>query len=651
MYTIDIDIGGTFTDGFFSDGVAYRTCKTLSTPYDITEGFMNCVRLGGAAFGAADGSFLRDASIVRLSTTVGTNLLVQKTGARIGLIVTQGYEETLYGHGPAPIIGKFVARDMVRGVKEEVSETGRVVTPIEGELLLDSVRDLLRVGARMIVLSFANAARNPENEQEARRIVRERYPPHYLRSVSMQIGTEVVAVSDDHARTNSALLNAYIHSDMARRLYRCEDQLRESGFKFPLLIVHANGGNARISKTVALNTLHSGPAAAVKGTVALAKTLGIKDVVSADMGGTSLDIAVIRNGELPITETSNADGVDLAAPLIKLHAVSGGGGSIANVENAALQVGPASAGALPGPACYGKGGLEATVTDANLLLGLIDPDFFLGGAMKLMPKLAERAVARGVGQALGLDTVAAALQIRNIVNAQIASDIRAQLGDEDPSRFAFFALGGCGPLHACAIAEAIGFRTIVVSPFASVFSAFGSSTTDIRHVYSHSFRGDGGSVEAVQQVCAHLHRQAIIELTGEGFAADEIEMALELRLSDGRSEIRNGVSVLNPVFSNLDQLGNMTVERVDLTAQCAVPHWQPSQMEPNGQGAPHARGMRQVVWDDGTRRPTPIFALEAVGAGQGIEGPALIEAADTVIAVNPGWGLNRESYGNFILTR
>ena len=229
MYTVDVDIGGTFTDGFFTDGVEVRTEKVLTTPHDITECFMSCIAAGSQAFGTPLDAFLRQTVVARVSTTVGTNLIVQRAGPRLGLIVTKGYERTLYGDGDAPVVGRYVDQDLIAGVDEGVDDKGRIVDAIDPNGLLAAVRALVDQGARMIVISLANGWRNADNERRAREIIRERYPLHYLRSVPLQIGTEVVHVADDCARTNSAILNAYIHSDMARTLYRADDRLREIG--------------------------------------------------------------------------------------------------------------------------------------------------------------------------------------------------------------------------------------------------------------------------------------------------------------------------------------------------------------------------------------------------------------------------------------
>lgn len=651
MYSIDIDIGGTFTDGFFTDGTQIQTRKVLTTPHDISECFMNCVRAGSEAFSLDLESFLLKTDVARVSTTVGTNLLVQCNGPRIGLIVSEGAERNLYGKGDAGIIGRYVQENMVLGVPEEVDDTGRVVKEVDKEMLLAAVRGLVQNGARMVVVSFRNAWRNAANERLTREIMKERYPVHYLRSIPMQIGTDVAHVSDDHARTNSALLNAYVHGEMARRLYRAEDQLRAAGYRKPLLVVHANGGNARVAKTVALNTLHSGPAAAVRGAVFLANLLDLKRVVTADMGGTSLDISVVVDKKLPMSDTSHAGGAEIAIPMIELDAVGAGGGSLATAKDGELRVGPESAGSAPGPVCYGKGGMEPTVTDANVLLGYIDPDYFLGGKIKLDAEGARRAVSRRIGRPLKIEVEEACVRIRDIVNNNIAGEIKARLGAVVPAEVSLFAFGGCGPLHACAIADAVGFRRIIAFPFASVFSAFGSSTTDIRHTYAKTFGVKADRAADVHATLGSFREQAALDMAGEGFPVENAVLAAELRVVNGG---KSTTHALDPAASAGDissLIGSGVLDSLRFAAECPVPHWTPTAEKERVTGAPPVKATRKVQWDQTGAIDTPIYDALAFRHGHSVAGPSIVEAPDTSVVVGPGWNLTTDAYRNFILER
>lgn len=656
MYSIDIDIGGTFTDGFFSDGTRVQTEKVLTTPHDITECFMACVEAGSQAFGMELEAFLRRTDVARVSTTVGTNLLVQRAGPRLGLIVTAGCEDTLYGKSAkAEILDRFVPTHMVVGVDEAIDDRGRLRKPVEADPLLAAVRRLLADGARMIGISFRNAWRNAENEVAARDLIRARYPIHYLRSVPLQIGTEVIHVADDHGRTNSLVLNAYIHSEMARTLYRAEDKLREAGYERPLLVVHASGGNARVAKTVALNTLHSGPAVATRGAAYLAERLKLNRVVTTDMGGTSLDIAVIENATAPFSASPRIEGIPLATPMIEVESLGAGGGSIASVANGRLRVGPESAGSAPGPACYAKGGMEPTVTDANLLLGYIDPEGFLGGRMRLETAMAERAVDRRVARALGVGAEEAGLAIREAVDRQMANEIRAKLeaAGRDPSRFALFSFGGSGPLHACAVADLLGIERVYAFPYGSVFSAFGSSTTDVRHSYARTLGISASRIGEADAVLTSFREQAEADMRGEGFDAGDIKMSAEVDVAVGKKlrtlPIRGKTTSVSKTAEAAGEGGR--IHAVRLTAECEVSHWVPVKAEARARKAARPQAKRTVRWAAAGRLSTPVYARDTLLPGQTIGGPAMVDGPDTSYAVAPGWRLEVDDYSNFILLR
>jgi N-methylhydantoinase A/acetophenone carboxylase len=654
LYSLDIDIGGTFTDGFFTDGTVVETAKVLTTPHDVTECFLDCIKLGSRRFDLALDEFLRRTSVVRLSTTIGTNLLVQRKGVRIGLLVSAGNEATLYDREPAHASGAIVTPDMVLGINEAVDDSGRVTRPPDDEEVLSQVRNLIQKGAEIIVVSLRNAWRNPGNEQAVRTMIRNRYPVHYLRSVPVQLAIEVVHDPDDHARTNSALLNAYIHADMARVLFRAEDKLRAAGYPRPLLIVHSSGGNARVAKTVALNTLHSGPAVAVKAAAELSRWLDLDHVVSADMGGTSFDIGLVLDQDVSLEPVPRIDRMRIATPIIQLASVALGGGSIARVDGSELKLGPESAGSAPGPACYGKGGTEPTVTDANLLLGFIDADNFLGGRMKLDVEAASRAVHRRLSRQLALSVAQAAFRIRRIGDEGMAREVSASIKEagQNAADVTLFSVGGAGPLHACNIAELAGLKQVVAFPFGSVFSAFGGSTTDVQHLYRHTFGGSADAAARLEQVVHGIVHQARRDMQGEGFAADEIPIVFEAGLG-GRREKVEGKSSRDPAeFSRqLAAKANGTpIESLHVTATSVTPHWrQKAQV-----AQPHAataRGARDAWWDSAGPTRTPIYDRDTLAPGATIEGPAIVEAPDTTYAVCPGWKLVVNELAFYVMTR
>jgi N-methylhydantoinase A len=654
LYSVDIDIGGTFTDGFFTNGAVAETAKVPTTPHDLTECFIDCVKLGSRRFGLALDEFLRRTSVARLSTTIGTNLLVQRKGARVGLLVSAGHEATLYGPEAANARDYVIASDMVLGITEEVDGSGAIATPPDEQEVLAQVRALVQRGAEIIAVSLRNAWRNPANEHAVRAAIRSRYPVHYLRSVPVQLSVEVVHDRDDHARTNSALLNAYIHAEMARVLFRAEDKLRAAGYPRPLLIVHSSGGSARVAKTVALNTLQSGPAVAVKGAAELSRWLRLNHVVSADMGGTSFDIGVVIDQSVSLEPVPQIDRLRIATPIIRVHSVALGGGSIAQVDGDEIKVGPESAGSAPGPACYGKGGADPTVTDANVLLGFIDADNFLGGKIKLDISAAARAIERRLCRKLELTVEETAFRIRRICDESMAQAVLTSVkaAGQNPGDVTLFSVGGAGPLHACRVAELAGLRQVVTFPFGSVFSAFGGGTSDVQHLYHHVFGDAAKAAAELEAVADGMVHQARRDMHGEGFAAADVSLAFAADL-DGRAGKVEGETLLDPEEFRrqlADATYGMPVASLHVTATSATPHWR-QRAQP---GMPHmaiARKSRHVWWDSAAPTLTPVYDRESLPPGAVIAGPAIVAAADTTYAVFPGWRLVVNDLAFYVMKR
>lgn len=615
--TADIDVGGTFTDGFFSRDGEPAHGKVLTTPHDLTECIVACLREGAERFDLDPGAFLRECSVVRLSTTLGTNTIIERRGPRIGAILSAGAERGFYGEGEAVALGMLVDPEMVVGIA-----AGAGVEP-DAEEVLAAVRGLLDRGARTIVVSLAGAAGDPGTERAVRALVRERYPTHYLRSIPLQLSHEVSVADDDHARTNTALVNAYIHGDLARGLYRAEDEIRQGGLRRPLLVVHAGGGSARVAKTIAVQTLNSGPAAAVQGTAVMAELLAYPHVMVADIGGTSLDLALVE-GRMPATvQRPTVVGLEMALPVIETSSIGAGGGSIADVdEDGLLTVGPRSAGANPGPACYGKGGMAPTVTDANLVLGFLDEERPLAGRIQLDRGRADKAFERKVGRKLDLDVEDAAARVRARIDRTMGEELRARIDAAglDPADVTLFATGGGGPLHGCAIAAVAGIGTVVGFRFGSVFSAYGSSTTDVVHRYAERIGAGSVSGAAAEEALAELRRRAAVDMRGEGFGAEDFTV----EESRGESE----VSVL---------------------ASASVPHWR-AVAEAVIEHRPEPPRSRQVRWSvDGGKLDTAAFDLADLSAGATVAGPALLDAGDSSFAVAPGWSARIDAYGNVVM--
>ena len=666
MYTIDLDVGGTFTDGFFSDGRTYRTAKAPTTAHDVPACVLECVAAGAAAFGTDAAGLLREASVFRLATTLGTNMIVQGRGAKAGLLVSEGAEEDLYGDGPASVLAQgFIRPEMIAGIGGAIDGAGAETAPVEPEEVLAAVRELVRRGARIIGVCLRNAWRNDAHEARVREIIHERYPVHYLRSVPLQLSTEVSPVSDDHARANSLIVNAMLHREMTRSLYDLEDRLRDAGYRWPLLVAHASGGCARVAKTVAAETLQSGPAAAVLGAWRIAQLTGAEHVVAADMGGTSLDVAFASAEQPPWNPRPTVEGVPLAIPMLSVESIGAGGGSIARVDgNGALSVGPDSAGSHPGPACYGLGGAEATVTDADLILGYIDPAHLLAGRMPLDLAAAQDAVTNRVAVPSGKPLDAAAAAVRDAIDGEMAAAVLRGMEERRlaPAGSTLLAFGGAGPLHAASIAERAGIRRVLAFPFGSVFSAYGSSTTDVVHLYRDTHGAPAASpglAGAVEMGTERMRSVAVKDMRGEGFRSDELDFQTVLELwTGGRPTLvpaTNGDALTGAVQRMMDGLGPgqgpVALEAAWTVVSAGIPHWSPERVDGFTAHEPAASGSREVTWS-AKQGPivTPTHELADLAPGAVVNGPAVVDAADTGYVVPQGWRLAVDGYGFLEIT-
>lgn len=607
--TIDIDTGGTFTDAFVVHRGEVHTVKVLTTPHDLALCFAQVLERAAEVVGITVEDLLSEAACVRYATTVGTNAVIQRTGPRIGLIVGADDLAT-YGEGGAgaALVERFGAPAMVAAV------TGPATNGNGGgggadTLVVDASKTLLGRSARGLVCSIATAQDGAAAERRVLESFRGHYPRQCLDTVPLTLSHEVASDPDDVRRTATALFNAYVHDDVARYLYRAEDWLRENGYTRPLLIVHNDGGCARVAKTVAGRTYNSGPTAGLLGAQEIARVCAIDDLVTFDVGGTSLDVGFLSGGRAPFLEHGRVVDVDVSFAMPDIHVLGSGGGSIARLleDGSTVEVGPQSAGANPGPACFARGGTAPTVTDADVVLGLIAPDNFLGGRMQLDADAATRAM-----QTLGADPVAVAAAIRARLHDNMAARIREELTARglDPGQTSLLAYGGGGPTHACDVAARLGVREVLTVPFAAVFSAFGASSADVRHVYDAA-PGDG--------VAEGLRARALRDMRGEGFGSDQVELTV--------AEVeRHGVA------------------RTEVTAIAALSHPQLERHDAP-EHTPDPSGSRTVTWPGIGALPTAVHRAVELRAGATLTGPAVLEADDTTHVVPPGWTYRIDALG------
>ncbi len=668
-FTIDIDTGGTFTDGFFAKGKEYAAVKVDTTPHDLTVCFNHCIEEGARRFGFANvNEFLKETKTIRLSTTVGTNSIIQRSGPKLGLIVTEGEEKSLYQQNN-PVLDFLVHPDLVVGIKETVSDTGELVTEADEHEARAATKRLLEAGARIIVVSLKNAHLNMNNERKVRRVIQQDFPKHYLGAKPILLAGEVSLQKNDGIRTNAAVVNAYLHRDMVKYLYKADEDVRKKGYTKPLLIAHANGGVARVAKTKAIDTYNSGPAAGLMGSKYIGEIYDLSNILTVDVGGTSTDVGLIFKKELTFDTASKISGIPVHTPLIHVLSVGGGGGSIAGVDkDNFVQVGPKSAGAVPGPACFDLGGVEPTVTDAAVILGLIDPDYFLGGTKRLKREKASQAIERKISSKLNISVEEAAQQIvarLETIGADALRELRSERGRMDDD-FVLFSFGGGGGLFSAGMARKSAINKVYTFPFGSVFSAFGLSTADVSHHYQTRTnllykKGEGlSSQREFEHLVQKLENSAYRDMRGEGFVPDFVKLRLtfEIVASVGVKETVQWVegtfseaalnSALNQICEQLNA-GELVIESVQLRSQAAVSRYELNSFELLGKDAAKAvKATRSVYWTDRFLE-TPVYDLDRIQAGNEIAGPAIIESANTTIVVPEDAVFKMDSYMNGIL--
>ncbi len=469
-YRVGIDIGGTFTDGAVvaPDG-AIGIFKDRSTPSDPSVGVFNVLRRAATHYGLRPVDFLGQIDLLVLGTTVATNTMLQHNGTSTGLITTKGFRDALeMRRGFKPNIWDLspqrppmiVPRYQRLGVKQRMNYLGEVVTPLDEKDARRVIRRLRARGVESIAVCLLFAYVNDAHERRLRELIAEEFPAAYISTSS-----DVLRQVREYERTSTTVVNAYVGPAVKRYLARLREGLAKEGLKNEFLVMQSNGGVMTIAfaSSHAVNAVLSGPSAGAIGGMLWARTLDEPNLVVVDMGGTSFDVTLINGGRYEMTTEGEVGGYRVALPVIDIHTIGAGGGSIAHLDQGGLlRVGPRSAGAVPGPVCYGQGGTEPTVTDANLVLGYLSAEYFLGGEMPLDKAAAVHAVKECIADRLGLDTVTAAHGIYKLTNANMADAIRVmsiQKG-HDPRSFALVAAGGAGPAHAVRLAQAVGLPLV-----------------------------------------------------------------------------------------------------------------------------------------------------------------------------------------------
>ncbi len=662
-FTIDIDTGGTFTDGFFTADGQIRKVKVDTTPHDLTVCFSNCIEEGARNFDVTVSDMLRNTEVIRFSSTIGSNTMITKSGPKVGLIVTKGFEDSLYGEkGHKESLFDFIlSPTMVQGIEEAVDIKGEATKDPDGEEVRGAVKQLLQRGARIIVVSLLRATINDANEKRVREIVADAYPSHFLGAVPLLLSSEVSASSDDILRTNTVVVNAYLHRDMVKFLYKADDYLRKRGYGKPMLVAHCVGGTARVAKTIALQTWGAGPAGGLAGAAFISRLYGIENAVSVDVGGTSTDIGIVRKGSYGYNYSPEIEGIKVNLPIIELLSIRGGGGSIVrlNANDKAVQVGPESAGGLPGPVAYDLGGTEPTVTDACLVLGYFDPDYYLGGKKKVNPEKARQVLQERVATPLGMGVEQAAHRVVEetiSVAAEAISDILSKAVVR-PKGCSLLAVGGGGGTLCHGIARRLGIDKVYSFTLSAVFCAFGLSTMNVVHRYESAKKitlkmGAGdylSNLDEFNDVVFGLKRQALRDMRGEGFEPEKIDFSLEVEvygrdrswlLQSPRLTVTSTAEVgeicdacVGQFALDLDE--PITAKLFRLIASTPVYHYQFPSHKDEGRNPDKARkARRKVYWGNGFTE-TDIYEEKLLKCGNVVVGPAIVESEETTVLVPP----------------
>ncbi|MBS1882193.1 MAG: hydantoinase/oxoprolinase family protein [Actinobacteria bacterium] len=684
-YSIGTDIGGTFTDCTVMDQEGRLvTGKAPSTPPDFSAGFFGAVEDAAAKLDLGLDDLLAEGTTLVHATTAATNAMVQRKGARVGLITTRGHgdailvmrgggrakgldlDQALYLPGldkPEPI----VAREMIREVAERVDCKGEVLVDLDEEEVRTAIAELIEAGAETIAVAFLWSLLEPAHELRVRELVEEVAPGTFV-SCSHQIAPRV----GEYYRIVATVMNSYVGPLMTDYVGRIADGAARHGYARPVLFAQCIGGTVPVEeiRRKPLFTLDSGPVAGIVAANFLGRQFDFPNIITADMGGTTLDVAVIAEDSPRRRESTILDRYEMYLPMLDVQSIGAGGGSIAWLDpaSATIKVGPQSAGADPGPVCYGNGGTEPTVTDANVALGIINPDRFLHGRRRLDREAACAAIER-LGAEIGLGMERTAAGIIEIVDNTMAEKIRRMTvyRGHDPREFAVFAFGGAAGAHASAFSRALQVKAVVVpvGNIASVLSALGTISGDVVHVDDRSTRHVAPfSMDLLEAEFEALERQAAAHLEREGFGREEIELHrfasmkygaqvfdVEVPLAPGDSgdELRERFEAIYEARfgkgSGYAPAGIEIIrERVHSSGRLPRPAIAAAAAGP---GPARRRETRPVYWREFEGwQETPIF--EAVG--DPIEGPAVVELPDTTIVVRPGDRLESDAYQNLILT-
>jgi N-methylhydantoinase A len=663
VYRIGVDVGGTFTDLVAVDDFGKATlAKVPSTPEDPSVGVLDGLELLAEMLGTQRAALLAETNRVVHGTTVATNALLEHKGARVGLLTTEGHRDVIEMREglkddrynlrlPPP--EQLVPRKLRLGVRERLRADGRVEIPLDPASLDQAVDALKREEVEAVAVCYLHAYRDPRHELATEAAIERELPGIYV-----SLSSEVLPQIKEYERVSTTVVNAYVGPALSRYLARLERRLAEAGYGGPTLIIQSHGGVAPIAESgrLAAGAVLSGPAGGIAGSVHAARLVGEHNLIPFDMGGTSTDISLIVGGRPTLVTGRRVAGHTIALNSLDIASIGAGGGSIARVDaGGILHVGPHSAGAVPGPACYGAGGAAATVTDANLVLGYLDPASFLGGRRRLDRSAAEAAVDQ-IAAMLGIDRLAAARGIHRVVNTTMAEGVRlvSVRRGVDPRHFALLAFGGASGLHATEIARQLDLSRVIVPRVAAVLSAWGMLTTDLRFEVARTHIGDMRALDggAVKRLFEEMEDEGLERLHASFDGPVRTARSVDMRYGEQVFEIAvalDGVDwqpadllpqIVERFHRRHEELYTYSLpdqETVLVNARVAVAGLLSAlPQEPDLPEAPPAaaRSERRTYLDDWVT--SPVYDFDALAPKQTIAGPAVIESPMTTVLLRPG---------------
>ncbi|OJK06333.1 hydantoinase [Acinetobacter baumannii] len=696
MKRVSVDIGGTFTDCFVVWNGQYIETKALTTHHNLAQGFNEALGKSSKALGVTLEEILANVDSVRYATTLGTNALIEHKGPKIGLLITAGYEATVpisrargYGEG-LDVLGQtdlpnasrpepLVLTHMIRGVRERIDYVGDIVMPLDEDDLRQQIRELVDEGAQILVVATLNSVVNPVHEQRIEEILLEEYPSHLLGAIPVILSHRVAGRKGEYVRATSAIVDGYLHSTMYHALSTLEQNLRAHDYTNPMLVIHNSGGMAQLNSTDALQTIHSGPVSGIAASEHLALQTELGNVVATDMGGTSYDIGIVVEGGVKHYDFNPViDRWLVSVPMVHLVTLGSGGGSIATYDRMynTVKCGPESAGSDPGPACYDRGGMRPTTTDADLVLGYLDPDNYAGGSIPLNKRRALNVIEDTLCDDLDCDPIEAALLIREKVDSDMANGLFTELRARgyDPKDFTMLAYGGNGPLHCCGIAQNLSIDKILAPPFSSVFSAVGAGNIHQLHIHEKSLYMvlyDSNSLNLLDDydtfngIVDELKERGTQDLIRQGVAKEHVQHRLELDLRYGNQLVQTTATIEKhhlerpaDVLKMIEQFsidygkrfgeGSQAPEagiRINTIRVASYVEHQTVQFKnikplPEDQRLqPPASEMTRTCYFVGYKGAVeaPVWSRSSLKPGVQITGPAVVTSEVTTFLVNPGW--------------